>query len=203
MKSEIVMLRRRGHSFQRIARELNTTVGQVRSCWQNAQDQCTGSAVPAIPTEEERDEITLLAEGPHVIYAYWEISEMLRNMSEQHIRQPWAKQQKYLRIYDCTDVLFDGHNAHYEQDIPLPEMTNNWFIRGMKENRSYIVDFGIWTREGTFFTLLRSNAIGTARCQPPDAGQYSEAVEQWKNGSAEEPSWLEQFCAYSYYEVIR
>lgn len=203
MMSEIVMLRRKGYSFRRIAKELNTTAGHVQSCCQNGQDHYPDPASSTFRINEEKDEITLLAEGPHVIYAYWEISETLRNMSEKHIGLPWSKQQKHLRVYDCTAVLFDGHNAHSEQAVALPEMTNNWFIRGMKENRSYVVDFAIRTSEGTFFTLLRSNAINTPRCQPAAAGQYSEAVERWKKGSDEAPGWLEHFCTYSYYEVIR
>jgi hypothetical protein len=207
---QILALREKGYSFRKIANELNTTVGKVQYRYQkhlqqqeenNEEEKIFYSQ--SIPASYERDEITLLQQSPTVLYTFWEVSASMRQMSEHQCRLPWQEITKQIRVYDCTMVEFNGHNAHRFFDIDIPEMTNNWFISEIEPNRTYIVDFGIKTRQNSFLSLLRSNAIDTPRSDTGNKGLHVDAVHEWKNGQSDEPKWLEHFSTYSYYETVK
>ncbi|ARK29378.1 DUF4912 domain-containing protein [Halalkalibacter krulwichiae] len=210
MIEQILALREKGYSFRKIADQLNTTVGKVQYRYQKhlqAKEEAVQEEsidfTHSVPASYERDEITLLPQSPTVIYTFWEISASLRQMFEHQCRAPWHDLRKQLRIYDCTMIEFNGHNAHRYFDIDLPEMTNNWTIHNIQPNRTYIVDFGIRTRQQSFLSLLRSNAIDTPRFDEGDKGIHVESVNEWKNGESIEPKWLEHFSTYSYYETVK
>lgn len=204
---DILALREKGYSFRKIAKELKTTVGKVQYRYQKNQEGKAESNVPIrliqVPSSYERDEVTLLPQSPTVIYSYWELSTAMRQMIEHQCRSAWHELNKHLRVYDCTMLHFNGHNAHCYIDIDLPEMTNNWMIRGLEPNRTYIVDLGIWTKQGSFLTIIRSNAIDTPRSDEAVKGLHVHAVHQWKDGQTTEPEWLEHFSTYSYYETVK
>ncbi|GAE33449.1 DUF4912 domain-containing protein [Halalkalibacter akibai] len=209
MIEQILLLRDKGFSFRKIAKELNTTVGKVQYRYQkHVQQQETPEEenihfTQSIPASYDRDEITLLPQSSTVLYTFWELSGTTRELVEHQTRLAWSEIQKQIRIYDCTMVQFDGHNAHRFMDIDIPEMTNNWIVRGLEPNRTYIVDFGIRTRQNTFLSLIRSNAIECPRVEEGLKGIHVDAVNDWKNGQSEEPKWLEHFSTYSYYEKVK
>ncbi|WP_332691038.1 DUF4912 domain-containing protein [Halalkalibacter lacteus] len=206
---QILNLREQGYSFRKIAKELNTTVGKVQYRYQKHKQQHEENKEndyhfeQIVPDSYERDEVTLLSQSPKVVYAYWEISTSLRQITEHQCRLPWHDLHKQLRVYDCTMIDFNGHNEHRYFDISLPEMTNNWMIQNLEPNRTYIVDLGIRTRQGSFLSLIRSNAIDTPRSDEASKGLHVDAVNEWKEGSASEPRWLEHFSTYSYYEKVK
>ncbi|GAE24759.1 hypothetical protein JCM9140_711 [Halalkalibacter wakoensis JCM 9140] len=210
MIEQIVALREQGYSFRKIADELNTTVGKVQYRYQKHLQQQEEDKeieqmdiVPKIPSSYERDEVTLLPQSPTTIFAFWEMSLTLRQMTEHQTRTPWHELLKKIRVYDCTMIDFNGHNAHKFFDISIPEMTNNWIVHNLEPNRTYIVDIGIETKQRSFLTLLRSNAIDTPRSEEGMTGLHIEAVNQWKSGNLHEPDWLEHFSTYSYYEKVK
>ncbi len=53
-------------------------------------------------------------------------------------------------------------------------MADNWYIHVEHPNRSYIVDIGIKSRSGRFYTLARSNQVRTPRFGPSD-----QIDEEW------------------------
>ncbi|WP_237563615.1 DUF4912 domain-containing protein [Halalkalibacter okhensis] len=207
---EILALRKKGYSFRKIAIELDTTVGKVQYRYQKHRQQQEENKeidemnlTPIVPSSYERDEITLLPQSPSSIYSFWEISSSLKQTIEHQTRLPWHELTKKLRIYDCTLIEFNGHNAHRFFDISLPEMTNNWVVRGLDPNRTFIFDLGIQTRQGSFLSFLRSNAVDTPRNEKATQGLHIDAVNQWKTGTQDEPQWLEHFSTYSYYETVK
>ncbi|WP_227934977.1 DUF4912 domain-containing protein [Alkalihalobacillus deserti] len=212
MIEQILALREKGYSFRKVASELDTTVGKVQYRYQkHLQQQENPDHVDdekvhflqSIPASYDRDEVTLLPQSPTVIHAFWELSGSLRQMSEHQCRLPWHELRKQLRVYDCTMIDFNGHNGHRYFDIEIPEMTNNWTIHGLEPNRTYMVDFGVITRQHTFLSLLRSNAIDTPRSTDSQKGLHVNAVYEWKQGQSNEPKWLEHFSTYSYYETVK
>ncbi|MFC0558095.1 DUF4912 domain-containing protein [Halalkalibacter alkalisediminis] len=213
MIEQILALREEGYSFRKIAKELGTTVGKVQYRYQKyLQQQENPNTVEedeqiqflqSIPASYDRDEVTLLPQSPTVLHVFWEISESLRQMTEHQCRLPWHELRKQLRVYDCTMIEFNGHNAHKFFDIVIPEMTNNWTIHNLEPNRTYMVDFGVVTRQQTFLSLLRSNAIDTPRSTDSEKGLHVNAVHEWKHGQTTEPKWLEHFSTYSYYETVK
>jgi len=64
----------------------------------------------------------LLIRDPFWFYAYWEVNEQ----SFQEVRQQlghglFEESQKTLRVYDVTDLIFNGQNAHKFFDISIGE----------------------------------------------------------------------------------
>lgn len=110
------------------------------------------------------NKIVVLVRDPWWIFAYWEIR---RDREEGIIRKiektSDSPQKSVLRVYDVTDVNFNGRNAHSSFDIDLKGLANNWYINVGNPSRSWVVDIGIVSKKGDFYLLARSNAVRTPR----------------------------------------
>ena len=119
--------------------------------------------------------ITLMVRDPWWLYTYWEIDpgreQVLRTTITRQGEEPAGS---CLRVYDVTDIEFNGSNAHRSFDIELAGMADNWYLHVEQSDRSYIVDIGVKSRSGRFYTLARSNQVRTPRHGPSDQGD-----EEW------------------------
>lgn len=110
------------------------------------------------------NKIVLLSRDPWWVFAYWEIR---RDKEEEIIRTIQnAKdnvEKSILRVYDVTDVNFNGRNAHSSFDIDLKGLANNWYINVGNPDRSWLVDIGVLSRKRNFYLLARSNVVRTPR----------------------------------------
>jgi uncharacterized protein len=210
---DIVKLKERGLTLQEIAERMNMSLGKVQYRWNKYRQQLAPSAEnppPAknlkkvkwsMPFEYQEANACLMPRTPESLYVYWSFSEAIKNMAEHHFRTKWEELPGVMKIYDVTDILFYGHNAHRTFEIDLPPTTNNWFVHSLEPDRTYIADIGTRTFDGSFFTLLRSNPAETG------AGDMSipfdEKIERWKQQNITQPEWLENFSTYSYYQKIR
>lgn len=108
--------------------------------------------------------ILILIRDPWWIFAYWEIR---KDREEDIVRKiesnGEAPSKSILRIYDVTNVNFNGKNAHSYFDIDLKGLANNWYINVNAPDRSWVVDIGIVTNKGNFYLLARSNVVKTPR----------------------------------------
>jgi len=101
---------------------------------------------------------------PWWIFAYWEIRREREEEIIGKIKNDGDSPVKtILRVYDVTDVNFNGKNAHSHFDIELKGLAGNWYINVGSPDRSWIVDIGIVTKKGSFYPLARSNIIKTPR----------------------------------------
>jgi uncharacterized protein len=119
--------------------------------------------------------IVILARDPWWIFAYWEIR---KDKEEDVIRKVEAGgevvQKSILRVYDVTDVNFNGRNAHSYFDIDLKGLANNWYINVGSPDRSWIVEIGVVSNKGNFHVLARSNVIKT-----PAFGMSDKLDAEW------------------------
>ncbi|MBI4974350.1 MAG: DUF4912 domain-containing protein [Candidatus Omnitrophica bacterium] len=113
--------------------------------------------------------IVILMRDPWWVFAYWEIR---RDKEEETIRKIEktgdSPDRSVLRVYDVTDINFNGRNAHSFFDIDLKGSANNWYINVSNPNRTWIVDIGIISKKGSFYPLARSNAVTTPRFSMSD-----------------------------------
>ncbi|WP_261129470.1 DUF4912 domain-containing protein [Bacillus sp. Marseille-Q3570] len=212
---KILALKKKGYTIKQIAQEMDSTVGKVQYRLRKLQSQQHTSVlkkekefeanqvrpISDIPFSYELDRIVLLPQGPEALYIYWDLQSSTRHMVSHHFRKPWSELDKKLRVYDVTDLIFNGHNSHSNMDIILPEMTDNWFLNDLEANRTFIVDFGIQPHSSDFFTVLRSAPIETPRTESDSKRQ--DAVEKWKTGDCRSPEWFEQFSTYSIYSLLK
>ncbi len=113
-----------------------------------------------LPENYEDTRIILMPRDPRWAYAYWEITNCTKEkIKEKYGKEVFQKSRLTLRIYDVTDIQFDGQNANRYFDIGITEHANNWYINMGIPARSYCVDLGLLTLEGGFVTIVRSNVI--------------------------------------------
>jgi hypothetical protein len=216
MIEEIIKLRSDGLSFRKIATELNTTVGKVQYRWnkwiEENEDGITNhnneqstkvinsseySISPAlIPLKGE-----LLAKlvTPRKIILFWDTSDLPKKVFERFFNLKFEDLVTVIRIYDVTEILFNGKNAHHFIEIAVPYQIGHWFIKGLERNRSYISELGLYIADNQFFPLLRSNCIQTPSPDIPIGGTYQQEILQLNRYEEEAPKWMEQVSTYSYY----
>ncbi len=130
------------------------------------------------------NKIVILVRDPWWIFAYWEI----RRDKEMEIARKIENSQdapdkSILRVYDVTDINFNGRNAHSFFDIDLKGLANNWYINVGTPNRSWVIDIGIVSKKGDFYLLARSNMVKTPRfgmSDVLDAEWMMPEDEYWK-----------------------
>ncbi len=111
-------------------------------------------ATPEIPFEYNTDRITLLVIDPTFTYVYWEITD--GKLNEGKNIAGWDSNLT-LRVYDVTDIDFNGFNAHSFVDTEIYERIGCWYIRLDKANRNLVVDIGLKNSQGHFHSITRSN----------------------------------------------
>ncbi|MBI4335764.1 MAG: DUF4912 domain-containing protein [Candidatus Omnitrophica bacterium] len=129
------------------------------------------------------NKIVIMVRDPWWLYSYWEITRHREDEVRQEIRRNGlAPVKSILRVYDVTDIEFNGGNAHSHFDIELTGLASNWYINIGTPNKSWIVEIGILASGSRFFLLARSNCVRT-----PRFGMSEVIDEEWM--CAEEDYW--------------
>lgn len=119
--------------------------------------------------------IVAMVRDPWWLFSYWEITHQRENEVRDKIyRKGLTPIKSVLKIYDVTNIEFNGRNAHSSFDIELTGLANNWYINVGAPNRAWIVDIGILGDNGEFFVLARSNCVRT-----PRFGMSDVIDEEW------------------------
>jgi len=217
----ILHLRTQSMSIAQIAEECGLTVGQVKYLLRKSKQVSPHSAnlkhaapqkhdqPEAVPSESSgdapgtewslpsfyaKDKIKLMVQGPTVLYIYWEITWPRLRMVASYLQADTRDIEKGIRLYDVTDRLFDGANAHSVQDVRVSPEASSWYIRDVQPGRTYIADFGLF-HDGRFCPILRSEPVATPRNRKADWGEpLVEPVTDIRY-----PVWFENFSAYSLY----
>jgi uncharacterized protein len=223
--NEILKMREQGISFRKIAKELETTVGKVQYQWVKYQKMMETGEVQSGDTQtvikqsgkrtgRVKKKAVLMAGKPNNkpyihdititystgsrIYCYWTISKQWLDHMKAHFNLDDAS-PFVLRLYDITSITFNGHNHHSHMDSHVPCSESDWFLNGLKENRSYCIDLGLRLSSGEFIAIKRSNVIHTPRSSW-DAEYHSlRELKEFEQGRLKEPKWVEHVSTYSYY----
>lgn len=187
-------------SIAQIAKECGLTIGQVK--YRLQKDRAKPETLPPAKTEPEwqlpafygRDIVKVMAQGPTVLFVYWEITWPRMRMVASYLQADYRHIQKGLRLYDVTERYFDGKNAHSFRDVLVQEEAHSWYVQDVVPGRTYIVDFGLY-EENRFCPIIRSEPIVTPR---QSKASWGEPLVEPKHDSAT-PSWYENFSSYSLY----
>lgn len=130
--------------------------------------------IPELPDSYGDNRIVLMVIDTEWLFTYWE----LRNDVIESARNtliPLAEGAKtILRVYDVTDIIFNGYNAHKYFDIEVVGGARSWYIPVGEPNRSFCVDIGFLAPDRTFRVLSRSNTVRT-----PRMGVSGVVDEEW------------------------
>jgi hypothetical protein len=107
------------------------------------------------------DKIVLQTRDPWWIHAYWEVTLNTWAHLKKELGDLFYQSKKILRVYDVSQIIFDGSNAHRFFDIEVTNDANNWYIDTSGPGRSWCVDYGLLLPGGRFVKILRSNVVTT------------------------------------------
>lgn len=112
-----------------------------------------------LPHEYGEDKIILQVRDPWWMHSYWEVTLNTWNRLKEQLKEFFYKAKKVLRVYDVSNIIFDGKNAHGYFDIDVGVETNNWYINAGGPGRAWCVDLGLKLPNGKFVTIVRSNTV--------------------------------------------
>lgn len=130
--------------------------------------------IPELPDGYGDNRIVLMVRDPEWLFTYWEIRKEVMNNVLNTFGSLAHSAKIVLRVYDVTDIIFDGNNAHKYFTIEIPGGARSWYIHVGEPSRSFCVDIGFLTPNGTFRILSRSNTVRT-----PRAGISEVIDETW------------------------
>lgn len=126
----------------------------------------------ALPKSYGRTTIVLMAVDPYRVHAYWEV--VPKDLADaRRLRGPQARPA--LRFHEVTGISVDGANAHCCFDVDVQFAAENWYVHLWSPAKSYVVDLGLRTADGSFFALVRSNIAHTPPAGPEPAAESSGA----------------------------
>jgi hypothetical protein len=128
-------------------------------------------SVPDLPERYYEDRLVLLVRDPWWAYAWWEVTDPTMAQAKQ---QSGDSARLVLRVYNVTQIDWDGANHHDYSDIEVHGAASNWFLELAKPGDSFCAEIGLLDESGQFVGMVRSNAITL----PPD--RVSAVIdEEW------------------------
>jgi len=119
--------------------------------------------IQEIPGNYGDNRIVLMVRDPEWLFVYWELQGKFVDDVRSAMGSMAYSAKVVLRVYDVTDIIFNGNNAHKYFDIEIRGGARNWYIKVGESDRSFCVDMGFLTSYGTFFVIVRSNVVKTPR----------------------------------------
>jgi hypothetical protein len=124
-----------------------------------------------IPWSYGYDRVSGMAVDPDRLFVYWEVTddsiEKARAVLGAGGKGAWLN----LRIYDTTDRIFDGTNAHSYFDHRVERGDRHWFFQIGKPSSTAFVDIGLKSSEGFFAKIVRSGRVEFSRKEPASWGE--------------------------------
>jgi uncharacterized protein len=215
MIKEIISFRRQGMSFRKIAEKLNSTVGKVHYQWKKSKKtpsekriySCEDGMVKnkkikiheTISQRQKDNYLVTRFISNHKIASSWKIADWQRQFVTSYFNIDRKQLVIVFRIYDVTDIKFNGSNAHTYYEFQLPEDKSYWLIKGIKATRCYLTEIGFRITHQHFFPVLRSNVV---HGQLEIKESLSDELEALPKTIVKGPEWLERVSTYSYYGNI-
>ncbi len=165
---------RKRRSVQKIKKTLAaSTHPDYESSYHGGRSETVASPLTSpssseLPYSYNETKIVLMARDPYWAFAYWDISEVTTKKVYALMKQHDSHIKSILRVYDVTDIVFDGKNAHRSFDVDVFLEARNWYVHFGVSDRSYLVDLGLLDSQGHFYLIARSNVIKTAHDGPSD-----------------------------------
>jgi hypothetical protein len=114
-----------------------------------------------LPAGYGQDKIVLQVRDPWWIHSYWEVTWGTWERFKNELQDNFYSAKRILRVYDVSQIIFNGDNAHRYFDIEVNAEANSWYIDTAGPGKSWCVDYGLRLPNGKFITIVRSNTVQT------------------------------------------
>jgi glycosyltransferase involved in cell wall biosynthesis len=112
------------------------------------------------------DQIVLAAVKPRLGYLCWGIEESSVAGLKRELGHDLHGAALVLRVYDVTDILFDGFNAHGFFDLDAGGLRGNTYVPIHRLERNLMAEIGFRLPDGAFHALARSSPVYFDRDRP-------------------------------------
>jgi glycosyltransferase involved in cell wall biosynthesis len=112
------------------------------------------------------DQIHLAFVQPRLGFLWWHIREDTAVAARREWGSAGAAARPVVRVYDVTDLLFDGHNAHGSIDVEVNSLRGNYYLRHHRLGRNLLAAIGLRNSAGAFRALARSTSVRFDRDRP-------------------------------------
>lgn len=119
------------------------------------------------------DYIALLMVHPRLGYVHWHIREESVEAINATHGEGFNGSHLVVRVYDVTDILFDGLNAHMFFDLEINGLSGNYYFAMDRLGSNYLAEIGFRFADGSFHYLARSGTTYFDRDRP--SGNYQIA----------------------------
>jgi hypothetical protein len=123
-----------------------------------------------IPWSYNVNRVTAMAMDPRRMYVYWEVRDDAIQSARDRLGPGGKNAWLSLRVYDITDRIFDGTNAHTYFDTKVERTDRQWFFTIGKPTSTHCVEVGMKSREGYFQKIARSGRVDFPRAEPSAPG---------------------------------
>jgi len=127
-----------------------------------------------LPGQYNKDLMGLQVRDPWWLHCYWEVAGNTWNSLRERLKDLFHSAKKVLRVYDVSQINFNGKNSHKFFDIEVHHESTSWYIDTGGPGRAWCVDYGLKLSNGDFITILRSNTVTT-----PTDGPSWITDEEW------------------------
>ena len=127
-----------------------------------------------LPAFYDQDRIILQVRDPHWLHTYWEVRQKTLEDLRHRLGDDFSRAKKVLRVYDVTNIMFNGSNANRFFDIQINDFASSWYVDTAGPGRAWCIDLGLMLPDGRFITILRSNVV-----QTPLDGPSWVTDEEW------------------------
>jgi glycosyltransferase involved in cell wall biosynthesis len=101
---------------------------------------------------------------------HWHVSERTLKALRKKNAPVLNNAKTVIRIYDVTDLIFDGSNAHMFFDLEVGNSEGIYYFDNDRLARNYIAEVGLRGRDGSFYPVARSGTAYFDRDRP--SGNY-------------------------------
>jgi hypothetical protein len=136
-----------------------------------------GPSSGVLPIEYGMERLVLLPRDSQTIFAYWEVAQQRLDQERSRLG---AKNRFCIRVYDVTDVIFDGGNAVSYIDHIVSERAGSRYFELDRPGHVFCAELGLLSSDGRFSPIVRSAPISL-----PREGEAVLREADW-TGSAEE-----------------
>jgi len=118
------------------------------------------------PVPFTTEHLALTTIYPRLGYLQWHVREAsVTRLQAQHAAA-WHGAALVVRVYDVTDLVFDGLNAHHFFDIAISSLNGNYYLTVERLERNLLAEVGFRLTDNSFHALVRSNTVFFDRDRP-------------------------------------
>jgi glycosyltransferase involved in cell wall biosynthesis len=96
---------------------------------------------------------------PRLGYVHWHVGQQSSGKVREGLGEAFVHAMFIVRVFDVTNIIFDGSNAHSSFDLNVGRSSGNYYFGINRLARNYLCEIGLRSPDGSFHPIARSNAV--------------------------------------------